>query len=210
MDKFGIKGSLYDILGYIMPGAFVLLGLFAMYENKNGTNLILWIKNHMDVHVGFAVSCGILLCSYIVGHILTSIGSFLFENRHVKRLFSKTRLRNLCKIDEKREGETYKAQFHELFGNDAIFSFRNVVAYSQEKTKAVYDTAFVFLSIYGMSRNISVALLVLLAAHCVIIGDTWNVSLYATFFISLFAMVHNYFRFREYYIAQIYASLTAV
>lgn len=210
MDKFGIKGSLYDILGYIMPGAFVLLGLFAMYENKKGVNLILWLQNHVDVHMGLAFGCGILVCSYIVGHILTSIGSLLFENRHVKRLFSEAWLRNLYKIDENREGEAYKARFKELFGCDAVFSFRNVVAYSQERTKAVYDTAFVFLSIYGLSRNISVALLVLLAVHFLIIGDSWSGSLYAAFFISFIAMVHNYFRFREYYIAQIYASLTAV
>ena len=210
MDKLGIKGTLYDILGYIMPGAFVLLGLFAMYENKKGLDLILWLQNHMDVHVGFVVGCGILLCSYIVGLILASIGSFLFENRLVKRLFSETCLRSLYGINEEKEGEAYKARFKELFGDDAIFSFRNVAAYSQEKTRTIYDTAFIFLSIYGLSRNISVALLVLFAIHCVVIGDSWAFSFYVAFFVSLLAMLHNYFRFRKNYIAQIYASLTAV
>ena len=39
MDKLGIKGTLYDLLGYIMPGLFFLFALWLMYVNKDAGNL---------------------------------------------------------------------------------------------------------------------------------------------------------------------------
>ncbi len=75
--------------------------------------------------------------------------------------------------------------------------------------KNAYETAFVFLSIYGLCRNISVTMLFLLTFHCTFVADYWSTPFYVVYCIFLLAMLHNYFRFRQYYIAHIYASLSA-
>lgn len=210
MDKLGIKATLYDLLGYIVPGAFFMFALYIMYTAKTDGKYIDFFKNMMDVKTGFAFGSFAVICSYINGHILASIGSIIFENRLVKWLFSKKALIWLYKINEDVEGEKYRDRFKELVGDKAVFSFRDVIAYSEENTKTAYDTAFVFLSIYGFSRNIAVAMLLLFVSHLTFIDDTWNKTFCICFFLALIALLHNYFRFRQYYIAQIYASLSAI
>lgn len=210
MDKLGIKGTLYDLLGYIIPGAFFIFALYFMYIAKTDGNYIGLLKDMMNAKSSFAFGCIAVICSYINGHILASIGSILFENRFVEKLFTKKAPMWLYKINKDVEGVKYREQFKELVGDKAVFSFQNVIAYSEENTKTAYDTAFVFLSIYGFSRNIAVAMLLLFFSHLTFIGDTWNETFYICFFIALIALLHNYFRFRQYYIAQIYASLSAI
>ena len=208
MDKFGIKGTLYDLLGYVIPGALFLLGLFFLHVNKDGGAFFETIKKFASVKVSVAFGCGMLVCAYTIGHILASIGSVLFENRLVKWIFSNEYARIIYKINEEKEGEAYAERFHALLGANSHFSFRDVFAYSQEQAKHVYDTSFVFLSIYGFSRNVSVAMLILFAIHS-IWGDSWTTSFYVAYFVSFAALLHNYFRFKQYYIAQTYASLSA-
>ena len=210
MDKLGIKATLYDLLGYIVPGAFFVFALYIMYTAKTDGKYIDFLKNMMDAKTSFAFGSFAVICFYINGHILASIGSFLFENRLVKWLFSKKALMWLYKINEDVEGKKYEDRFKDLLGDKAPFSFRNVIAYSEENTKTAYDTAFVFLSIYGLSRNSAVAMLLLLVSHYTFIDDAWSISFYVCFFLALIALLHNYFRFRQYYIAQIYASLSAI
>lgn len=210
MDKLGIKGTLYDLLGYIIPGAFFIFALYIMYTAKTDGKYINLLKDMMDAKSGFAFGCLAVICSYINGHILASIGSILFENRFVKWLFSMKAPRWLYRINEDVEGEKYRNQFEELVGDKAVFTFRDVIAYSEENTKTAYDTAFVFLSIYGLSRNIAVAMLLLFLSHLTFIDDTWDKTFYICYFLALIALLHNYFRFRQYYIAQIYASLSAI
>lgn len=208
MDKLGIKGTLYDLLGYIIPGLFFLFALWLMYVNKDAGNLIDTIEKVKNEKLGWAFVGGVVVSSYVIGHVMAAIGSFLFENRFVKWIFSFGFPRWFYKVNEEKEGEVCEGRFRELLGDKAVFSFRDVIAYSQENTKNAYETAFVFLSIYGLCRNISVAMLFLLTFHCTFVDDSWNTPFCVVFSIFLLAMLHNYFRFRQYYIAQIYASLS--
>lgn len=209
MDKLGIKGTLYDLLGYIMPGLFFLFALWLMYVNKDAGNLANTIEEVKKEELGWVFVGGVVVCSYVIGHVMAAVGSFLFENRFVKWIFSFGFPRWFYKVNEKKEGKKYEDRYKELLGDNAVFSFRDVIAYSQENTKNAYETAFVFLSIYGLCRNISVAMLFLLTFHCTFVADYWSAPFYVVYCIFLLAMLHNYFRFRQYYIAHIYASLSA-
>lgn len=210
MDKLGIKTTLYDVLGYVIPGMLLILGMYIMYMKNDSNDYFSIVRQLADVKSSIAFGTGVILCSYVLGHAISSIGYLLFENRLVKRIFNYKIPRWFYKIDERNEGEPHKARFKELLGDNADFSFRSVVAYSEENTKVAYDTAFVFLSIYGLSRNVAVVMILLLAAHYLIFKDMWNSAFYFAYFLCLLALLHNYFRFRQYYIAQIYASLSSI
>lgn len=209
MDKLGIKTTLYDVLGYIIPGILFIMGMYVMYMRGNSSDILSVLKELVDVKSGVVFATGVILCSYLLGHAISSIGSLIFENRWVKSLFKKKVLRWFYKINEDFEGEKHKDRFKKLLGNDAVFCFRSVVAYSEENTKIAYDTAFVFLSIYGLSRNAVTVMLLLFLSHCTIFNDVWNLSFCVIFWVCFVALLHNYFRFKQYYIAQIYASLSS-
>lgn len=210
MDKLGIKTTLYDVLGYVIPGMMLIVGMYVLFVTGNSNEYIPAVKSLVKVESNLMFGTGIILCSYVLGHVISSIGSFIFENRLMKYLFKKKGFRWLYKINEEYEGENHKEQFVKLVGDKASFSFRSVVAYSEENTKVAYDTAFVFLSIYGLSRNVAVVMLLILASHCFFFENNWDFSFCIVFGIGVVALLHNYFRFKQYYIAQIYASLSSI
>lgn len=204
MDKLGIKGTLYDFLGYVIPGLTFIVGLVALFAYKENSDISAIAKNFLDVKVGVVASALILITAYILGHIFASLSSILFERRG-KNLS----LKKHYEIDPKQVGEKFRTYYEKIFGNDSEIEFRNVIAYSEEKTKAVYDTAFVFLSIYGFSRNTSMALFFVLIANFIVLDYTaWNVWVILGLILGIVALIHNYLRFREYYVKQIFASLT--
>ena len=203
MDKLGIKATLYDFLGYVVPGLTFIVGLVAMFVCKECSDISTIAKNFLDVKVGVVASALILITAYILGHIFASLSSILFERRG-KNLSPKKHY----EMDPKQVGEKFRTYYEKIYGSGSEIEFRNVIAYSEEKTKAVYDTAFVFLSIYGFSRNTSMALFFVLAAYFIVLDLTaWNVWVVLGLVLGIIALIHNYFRFREYYVKQIFASL---
>lgn len=198
MDKFGIKASLYDILGYIIPGLVFIVGLAVIHICKECPD-----KNFIEQEVGLVFGSVVLMTAYILGHVFGSFSSYLFEKKG-KKLFAR-----FYDIDPKVVGEKYRRAYDDVYGKNAEIEFRNVIAYSEEKTKAVYDTAFVFLSIYGLSRNVGTALFFVLLAYFIMVDFAeWNKWILLGLSFCIIALLHNYFRFKEYYIEQIFASLT--
>lgn len=203
MDKFGIKGTLYDLLGYAIPGLTFIAGLAILILCKECAEKELLIEKIVNIKIGLPFLLLVLIVSYILGHVFASISSWLFERRG-KNLSPKNRY----EMDPKQVGEKFRASYEKLFGQESKMDFRNVIAYSEENTKAVYDTAFVFLSIYGFSRNTSIALFFVLIANFIVLDYTvWNMWIVLGIILAIIALLHNYFRFREYYVKQIYASL---
>lgn len=204
MDKLGIKGTLYDFLGYVIPGLTFIVGLVAMFVCKECSDISTIAKNFLDVKVGVVACALILVAAYILGHAFASISSILFEKKGVNLSPKK-----YYEMDPKQVGEKFRSYYEKIFGSGSEIEFRNVIAYSEEKTKAVYDTAFVFLSIYGFSRNTSMALFFVLIANFIVLDHAaWNWWIISGIFLAIVALLHNYFRFREYYVKQIFASLT--
>lgn len=203
MDKLGIKGTLYDFLGYIVPGLTFIVGLALVLLCKDCADRDVVIKNFMDVNVSVPMIMLLLVASYILGHTFSSLSSWLFERDGWNLSLIKC-----YELDPKKVGERYRPYYDKIFGDGSEIDFLSVVAYSQERTKAVYETAFVFLSIYGFSRNTSMALLFALVSNCVVLDYTawnWWVLLGAVF--CIITLLHNYFRFRKYYIERIFSSL---
>lgn len=204
MDKLGIKGTLYDLLGYVVPGLTFIAGLATLILCRECAEKKFLVENIVNIKISMPFFLLVLIASYILGHVFASISSWLFERRG-KNLSPK----NHYEMDPKQVGEKFQASYEKIFGTESKMEFRNVIAYSEEKTKAVYDTAFVFLAIYGFSRNTSIALFFVLIANFIVLDMAeWNLWVLSGIILSIIALVHNYFRFREYYVKQIFSSLT--
>lgn len=193
MDKLGIKATIYDLLGYIIPGIFMLAGWHLCHFPISTP-----IKADLlqgNISITFAVIIGAI--GYFVGHLLASIGSLVFENRSTSKYILK-----VYKIDysifDARSVELFSKRYQEI-------DPRLPVVFCQKNHPECYETAFVFLAIYGFSRNCLVALILLfpVAIYC----NSYTLFGIFLHFIVIAFTAHNYFRFRKYFQAQIASSL---
>jgi hypothetical protein len=142
---------------------------------------------------------GIILLGfmYLMGHVIGSLSSLILENKLISCLFSK-----LYRID----GSIYNQRTSELFGTEyKLTNERILIGYCQSKYPTIYETAFVFLSIYGFSRNSAVATLLILLFG--ISTNSIDAKLIIVMASTALLLVHNYMRFRKYFKMQISSAL---
>lgn len=142
-----IKNTIYDILGYLMPGTlFVVLILLGWAHYKEDGNLLnqYWQLLPKFSNWEMIIIFGVL---YVIGHITSSVSSYAIES--------------WLKPDDKillgpAIYKEYASKVKELYQSEPDSKvFRLCVCHVESKQPQVYNTAFVFLSFYGMSRNIS-------------------------------------------------------
>jgi len=192
MDKFGIKATLYDLIGYALPGAFFIIGLYVL------TTLPLHfdVEQILKFEISKTFAVGLLFSSYLSGYFLSSFSSFIFENKLVWWV-----AKNIYDINTQK----YDKKAQKLFGkNYADCGIRTPIAYCQKNDPVIYETAFSFLSIYGLSRNIAAAMLILLPFAI----EKFYISQWIMYYgVALIFIIHNYFRFKVYYIHQIASAI---
>jgi hypothetical protein len=194
MDKFGIKSTTYDVLGYLIPGLIFLLWIVYKYHPFS-MSISFILEQRFSAQLIFA------LLAYLVGHILSAIGSYIFEGPALK--FVRRMLGNKISINayEKMFGKTIAI---EPFGTGEN-GIRNAIVRVQTKNPIAYETAFVFLAFYGMIRNMLVAIIIIYVESFVL----QDMSLgYKAHIIIIFVMLlcyYHYRRFQSYFASQINA-----
>lgn len=193
MDKFGIKATLYDLIGYVFPGFLLITGCYSLFFCAT----LPTIAEASKITFSIPFACIALATFYVTGHAIASLSSLVFENSWVSRLVNK-----LYAFDT----SIYDARSMELFGVDYSTSGgRIALAYCVEKFPSVFGQAFVFLAIYGFSRNVSTVTIILTVSYW-ITTNNFNSWLLVSLVVILL-MLHNYFRFKQYYNKQIAASI---
>lgn len=193
MDKLGIKATIYDFLGYIVPG-FLLLLIMYMWSKNLDVN---WIASLNTASCTTSFYILIFILSYVTGQLVSSLSSFIFESRismWIKNKFNKK--------DNSQHNEKCLA----LFGKEYDKCEKQIlISYCQKNNPVLYETAFVFLTIYGLSRNLSTTFLFL---------DIYFIHRYGILsiesivvVISTVFMIRNYYRFKDYFDAKINSSL---
>lgn len=200
MEKLGIKATLYDLVGYIIPGLVLIIGNYSIYA-FSCFDCSYGIETIVKIEMSLIQCIALLLASYIVGHIIAALGAVFCERKIFKRMFSR--------ISEFHEKENYRETFASIVGHEIPFTTRNLAAFSEEHTRSVYSTAFVFLSIYGFCRNVFVALTIVFFEYVLVFGITKSWAIDIAFAISILALLYNYLRFKKYYVEHLCASLPA-
>jgi hypothetical protein len=193
MDKLGIRATLYDLVGYILPGLVLLSGLYFIFVQ----NARLQFNELFKCSISLQSSIILFIAAYIIGHIVATVGSIFFENR-----WFKTFIDRFYKFDT----SIYDLKSKALFGYDYnSCGERTAIAFCQEKHPILYDVAFIFLSIYGFSRNIAVVLIILTTTAIIKIGINW--AMLCISLLCIFILLHNYLRFKQYFAKQIASAL---
>jgi hypothetical protein len=193
MDKLGIKATIYDLLGYIVPGFLSLFIIYMWCKNLD----INWITTLNTTTSTTPFYILIFILAYVTGQVVSSLSSFIFESRISKWISDK-----VYRKDNSQHNEKCLA----IFGKEYDKCEKQIlIAYCQKNSPVVYETAFIFLTIYGLSRNISIAILLL---------DLYFIQRYGVFSLeciivtfSMILMIRNYFRFKNYFHERINSSL---
>jgi hypothetical protein len=193
MDKLGLKATIYDLFGYLIPG-LLLIFLFYIWFNNLDFNFISCL-NSITFSAPFYILTFII--AYVAGHIISSFSSFLFESKLSIYVINK-----FCKKDNSQ----YDEKCISLFGKKFEECERQlIISYCQKNNPIIYDTAFVFLTIYGFSRNLATLLLIFYIFIVQKIGIL-NIKSFVIFF-SMILLIRNYYRFKNYYKRKINSSL---
>ncbi len=193
MDKLGIKATIYDLLGYIIPGFLTLLFIYIFMFDKD-LNWLLSLKTEKISTPFYAL---VFVLAYVAGQTISSMSSFLFEGIITKKIFKKYIVNDYS---------SHNTKTNMLFGKDyKDVDSQNLSSYCQEKFPKVYDTAFVFMTIYGLSRNVATSFLIL-TVYVINKFRFFSVECLITV-LSMILLIRNYYRFKKYFELKINSAL---
>lgn len=150
------KGTLYDLLGYFAPGLVGMIctaiTVLRMQSTSDPWNVIINIIKDLKAKEVFVL----VVLAYIFGHAIASASSWVIEKNLMKKSEKlKTRV-EYKKIVGSTHYEQACLKFKEIFSAEYDEKGeRKIISYVETKRPAVYETALVFLSFYGMARNLS-------------------------------------------------------
>lgn len=156
------------------------------------------ISQLMKLEISWPFGMVAFIVCYIFGHLLSSVSSFVFENELSNKLASFV---FGFGFDASQYDEASEKKLGKKYGECGQ---RAIVVYCQSNHPAIYETAFTFLSIYGLSRNIAMAMLLVFPMFLdKQFPPVWNLIYIAAFVF----MVRHYLRFKDYFLHQIASSL---
>ncbi|WP_459907195.1 hypothetical protein [Desulfotomaculum defluvii] len=203
MKELGLKATIYDIFGYLVPG-IILLGLgFVSYEHSKGVFDVYPVFQDFIGKLDTKTLVFLLLIAYFLGHAISTISSLVIEKNIVFR-FQKlsTRLEPANLLTEGLFSR-FNNKFQQLYGTTfQTKDFRAILCYIEEYRPAVYSTVFVFMAFYGMARSIAFVLSSLFLWELINLRYFSNekIWLYAIiYFISSLVFHYQYFRFLRYF-----------
>ncbi|MBP1631322.1 MAG: hypothetical protein H6Q15_2215 [Bacteroidetes bacterium] len=214
MNNLGIKATIYDITGYAIPGFLTIISIFMIIKGEVldiNAEINFKVFNPYIQNNSFLFYVLIFVLSYIAGHIIESISSLVYK--FLKKYIFKKCFSNHYEEINKKANEKYEKDF-----NDCE---QNLISLCQVKYPIVYDTAFVFLTFYGLARNTSISLLIILITlilnachlHCSY-NSPINCCLLSGAIIILLITIgllgYNSFRFRKYFELKIISTLYLV
>jgi hypothetical protein len=216
MDKLGIKTTFYDIFGYLIPGIISLTMLAISY-----CQLFSYDFKRVFAHISsisFPVAVLLLIFAYCAGHLISSLSSYIVERKLLQFYFKIPTIRLLPKIEIIRPNSTFPfltaqtaslldTKCKTIFGsNIKDIEFRLCITHVESNAPEIYSTAFVFLSFYGMARNMALLFIIwamfeilcykVTASH--LAASLSGISLVFSIIFS-----YEYIRFYKYFIQEI-------
>lgn len=196
LEKLGIKATLYDVLGYMVPGVVLLFGLWftTLSQSKQTMDHLLTLVVTWPAAVMF------LSFSYLAGHTLASLSASTFENPVSKFLISL-----VYDTDVKQDDARSLA----LFGTTLkCTSTRLLASYGQVNYPEIYESALIYLAMSGFSRNAAAAVIVISCYWGLLNGLT--LPEFVSVLVVTLLLFYNYLRFKKNYKAQLASALLIV
>jgi hypothetical protein len=203
MEIKNLKASIYDILGYFLPGLLVILVLILLFLNYDVKYLFEEIKRLSTTEIMLAI-----IIAYIIGHLIQSISNIL-ENIFLKLPLLKyiSGAPSYQYLSE--SNKFYSNEFKKLIINAAkeIFKSENLkekelfnLCYSLILQKGETYRIELFVSLYGFYRGLSYSCLI----SSILFFIYHNFILAIAFVIFTILFLQRYKRFKSYFEDYVY------
>ncbi len=213
MDDSNIPFNFFDFFGYLIPGLiFTTAIIWVMIPENTYQKTIDFFNSTKDFT--YIISFVILIIIYGLGHVVSSLGSYLFEGILVgkwlgypsKNLFNREEkntwpFSSYGKNYSKEFRNSFNEKFKEHFGDfNSLDKFILCFTYVKEKCPATFGRLTIFISLYDFSRNFALALLIL-AVVCILKGY----YLYSgILFVLTFLFISRYLKFFRIYADEVF------
>jgi len=207
MESIGIKTSIYDLLSYFISGVvfnncIILAVYFTRYEltipfkEIYGEELLSLIPNWFSILT-------LILITYVFGIILSTLSSIIIEKMLMKVPFLKKCIvmeniisKDLYNLICKKTKNDFDIDFNE--------NIRLLITFVEKYSANSYNTAFVFLTLYGMNRNFCMIFFPI-GVIILIINIIQNSNVLFAMILIIFSILTfiGYIRFYRYFISQI-------
>jgi hypothetical protein len=201
MKDIGIKFTVYDFLGYFIPGLLLIaiISLNKCYLDDFSFSQEALIKMFNELNLNLLIF-GVFIC-YLLGFLLNAIGAALIESFFFTEIKYLRRKVDCIELLPDLTIERFKIRYKEVYGiNYSENDKHSIIVYVAENKPQVYGRAFFFLVIYGFSRTVMMVLML----NCIFLFYYLFTTYWAWFqfcMSALFLMVFffNYIKFRQYY-----------
>lgn len=173
MDTLKIPFTFYDFFGYLFPGFIFAISICLLFTQSIEYEKIIVFLNDFEEYKYILVLI-IAIISYSLGHVVSSLGSWLFEkiligkwlNYPSDNLFKKNNKNGLFSSYRRNYTEEFREAFNknfeEIFGDFKNYDkFMLCFTYIKEKCPNTFSRLNVFISLYDFSRNSAMSLLIL-------------------------------------------------
>jgi hypothetical protein len=208
MQSIGIKTTIYDFFSYFIPGVvfnncIILAIYFTNHELAIPFNDI-YGKELLSLMPNWFLVLTVILVTYVLGIILSTLSSIIIEkalmripflNKHIiiKNIVSE----DLYEIVSKQTKTDVGIDFGEK-------NIRLLITSVEKYSGNAYNTAFVFLAIYGMNRNLCMIFFSVGTITLIMNILQHDNILFALILIVLSILtLIGYIRFFKYFISQI-------
>jgi hypothetical protein len=205
MKSYNIQATIYDIFGYLIPGIIILFFSNIVYRQVTLGGL----AYPRIINLTTTIIIMIIVGGYILGHALSGFSSLVVEpliTRQIK--FTAIRL-SLENILSENMTNYFNKKFNTIFGFDFHpTDFRAVICYVETHRPAVYATAFVFLSFYGMCRTLAFTFSIIFLTELAvwfIFSQKYSLMIALICLILSFSFYYGYFKFYRYFKVQLFS-----
>lgn len=210
-----ISFSRYDYFGLILPGLLLISTILFYIPKGFYIALVAMLESYKDLKFVFIFLIGINLIffSYLLGTVTSGIGSWLIEGYVIKEklkypsynLFNKTDSK-WFKNYRKTYSTTFIDQFDKVFKSyykDIPFEgddkFIVCFTYVKEKCPITYSRLSIFLSIYGLYRNLTICFIIIGAILIVYLILSFNLFIIVLIILSFIFSILCFFRYLKFF-----------
>jgi len=206
--NMNIKTTIYDLLGYFIPGfvsiVLVILLILQLYPIENISEQVKTLSSLINIYYAILL----VVFSYILGFLFSGLSNIYFD-----RLFPF--LKRKLTLDKILDNDSFKIvtdKFDKLFNTKLTDSnFLLLICYVESERPDNYSTALYYLSYYGMSRTLFFLFSLMSLVELSLLFFTNPVSTVLYLLLSLFLsliFLFQFIRFVKYYKKQIAFSFT--
>ena len=209
METIGIKTTIYDFFSYFIPGVIlnncIILAIYFTSYSFDIPFIEIFGEELLSRMPNWFLILTVILVTYVIGIILSTLSSIVIEKIIVKKIkFLKKyiTINNIVSEDLYNLFQIKIKKDYDIDFNDK--HMRLIISFVEKYSANAYNTAFVFLTIYGMNRNLSLIFFSVGITTLILNIIQHNNIFFAIVLIILSVLTFiGYIRFFRYFISQI-------